>query len=151
MQEVSLKSGRPADVGLLRILVAATEQNNDHSPVLEVIHSISWSVVRTHFGHAIPADFVVAKVALGRPVNPTQNGDLSADVPQPVQSFLKYVGALFSLIVEYFHKNIVAFKRNKVKPYNGGNPLFHSQIKIAGRKFGLSAAAAGLRPKSPAY
>jgi hypothetical protein len=117
MQEVSLKSDCPANVSILRTLVPATKQHNDHFSVLEVIHPIPGSAVQAHFRHAIPADFVVTKVALGHSVNPAQNSDFSADIPQPVQPFLKYVDAGFCLIVDYFHKNTVAFKRIKVKPY----------------------------------
>jgi hypothetical protein len=130
-KEVSLKSGCPVNVSFLRTLVPATEQNNDHFSVLEVIHPISGSAVQAHFGHAIPADFVVTKVALGRPVNPAQNSDFSADIPQPVQPFLKYVDTSFCLIVDYFHKSIVAFKRIEVKYYTDMGYFFGSILLSA--------------------
>jgi hypothetical protein len=55
------------------------------------------ALVDAHFQNTFPARLVIAEIAFGRPVDPTQNRDPGAGVAQGIHLFLIYVRAFFPL------------------------------------------------------
>ena len=61
------------DVGLLGGLVASAEQEDEPRPILEVVDSVSGSVVDSQFRDAVTDRSTVAGVARCEPVDPDQH------------------------------------------------------------------------------
>jgi hypothetical protein len=82
------------NVVLLRLLVAAAQQQDENTPALHVVHPIPGTDINTQFGDAFANRFHVAGVSVSQAANPDLNPRTRSKITEAVNPSCKFRGLL---------------------------------------------------------
>jgi hypothetical protein len=104
VQEIGFIGNGFADIRVLGTLVAPAKKHDQRLSMLKIVHSIPRPDINAHFRNAVSTRLMVAVIALGRSVNPSQNGNPGVVVSQDVHPFLIWVNTACGGVVNYLHR-----------------------------------------------